>query len=63
MAWICAVLFTAIGIWLIVKRRDAARGEGMMLGATMPIGCVVLQGIAFLLLAVGFLVMRSIGII
>ena len=51
MAWISAIVFTAVGIALIILRRRAARLQSFLAGGNMMPGCAVAEGIAFLILA------------
>jgi hypothetical protein len=62
MVWISATVFMAVGIYLIVRRHELARGEGLTMGATILPGCVVAQGIFFVLLALAFILLYRLGL-
>ena len=63
MAWIGVVLFTAIGIYLIIRRRESAQGQSLFVGSTVLPGCIVAEGVVFLLLAIAFLILHWMGIL
>jgi hypothetical protein len=63
MAWLGVVLFTAIGIYLIIRRRESAKGQSLFVGSTVLPGCIVAEGVVFILLAVAFLVLHMYGIL
>jgi hypothetical protein len=63
MAWLAVLLFTAIGIYLIIRRRESAQGHSLFVGSTVLPGCIVAEGIVFILLAVAFLILHMVGIL
>ncbi len=63
MIWIATVMFVSVALYLILKRKDVARYQSFFWGATTSAGCVVTQGIFFLLLAALFLVAYKFGMI
>jgi hypothetical protein len=63
MAWLAVLLFTAIGIYLIIRRRESAQGQSLFVGSTVLPGCIVAEGIVFILLAIAFLILHNIGIL
>ena len=56
MAWILAATLVAIGIYFILRRREVAHGESLVMGGTLPPGCAVIQGVLFVAMAVAWLV-------
>jgi hypothetical protein len=63
MVWVAILFFTALGLFLIIRRREISRGQSMVLGGRIAPGCVVAQGILILLLAVAFWVLHRLGIL
>lgn len=61
MAWLAALLFVSMAAYVLVKRRDVARGESLVFGGKMPIGCVVTQGVALLGIAIAFALLALSG--
>ena len=53
---LAVLVFSVVGIVLIVRRTQVARGESLVFGGKMPVGCVVFQGILFLIGAALFVV-------
>jgi hypothetical protein len=60
MIWLTAALFAAIGIALIAARAPLARGQGLVIGGRIPAGCVIAEGVAFIVLAALMVVFRRI---
>lgn len=56
MVWAYAALFLVIGVVLIGRRQDAAHLQAALAGARVLPGCAIVEGIVFLLLAVGLVV-------
>lgn len=59
MVWFGFFLFAAVGIAMILAREPLARGQSLVAGGRMPPGCVVAEGLAFLILAVLVLIFRE----
>jgi hypothetical protein len=53
------ILFTVIGVALILFRRPLAQMQAMVVGGRMGAGCATAEGIAFLLLALLVYIFRS----
>lgn len=59
----CVGLFTAMGLFLIIRRAQAARGFSMMMGGTTPPVFMMALGIGFMLVAVATIIMYMQGMI
>jgi hypothetical protein len=57
------VLFVGIGLFLIIRREQAARGFGLVMGATTPRSFMVLLGVAFIGFAVWSIVLYAQGVL
>lgn len=51
MAWLAAALFTVSAVALYVARVPLARGQGLIAGGRIGVGCVIAEAIGFLVLA------------
>jgi hypothetical protein len=51
MIWLSALILAFVGIALIVVRRSAARVQSLMAGGNVLPGCVIFEGVVFLMLA------------
>lgn len=63
MVIVSVIAFVAVGIYLIVKRVEAARGFSLAAGATAPPAFMVALGIGFFILAGIFILFYTQGII
>lgn len=59
MAWLAAGLFAASAIALYVARVPLARGQGLIAGGRIGVGCVIAEAIGFLVLAALVLLFRD----
>jgi hypothetical protein len=57
------ILFAGIGLYCIIRRHEAAKGFGMTMGARFPVGCMVMFGVGFFLIAIGFIVLYMQGVL
>ena len=57
------IVFAGIGLYCIIRRKEAAHGFGMAMGARFPVGCMVLFGIGFFLIAAAFVVLYLQGVL
>jgi len=62
IVWLAAILFTAVGIILIVRRTDLARAQSLVAGGRLGPGCAIAEGILFLLMALTAVVMHRYGL-
>lgn len=60
MVWIAVTLFAAAGIALILARGPAAHAQALIAGGRIGPGCVVAEGVVFLLLALLALLFRDV---
>jgi hypothetical protein len=56
MIWLSALILALVGVALIVVRRSAARVQSLLAGGNILPGCVVFEGIVFVVIAVGLVV-------
>jgi hypothetical protein len=56
MIWLSALILAFVGIALIVVRRSAARVQSLMAGGNVLPGCVIFEGVVFLVLAAGLVI-------
>src|SRR6185295_4020319 len=56
--WIASALFVIIAIALFAAREKVARGQALLAGGRMGVGCVIAEAIGFLLLAILAIVFR-----
>ena len=62
--WIAIVLFVVIGVVLIVWRKELTYWQSQMVwGATMHPGCVVVEGVLLILLALAFYLAHRAGLL
>lgn len=59
MAWLAAALFAVSAIALYVARVPLARGQGLIAGGRIGVGCVIAEAIGFLVLAALVLLFRD----
>jgi len=59
MPWIVAGLLTLAALALLAKRRDAALFQGLAFGGRIPIGCVVLEAVALLVVAAAWIALGT----
>lgn len=57
------VIFLGFGLYCIVRRKEAAQGFGLAMGARVPPGCMILFGLGFILIALMFIVLYVRGIL
>jgi len=63
MVWVAVALLVMVGVILILRRVEIARGQSIFFGGRMPVGCVVAQGILFLGLAAAFYMLYRAGVV
>jgi hypothetical protein len=61
MVWISAIVFTAIGVYLFIRRRESAEAQSIAMGATVRPGCIVIEAVLFLLVAAAFIILHYMG--
>jgi hypothetical protein len=59
LIYVAALLFVLVGIGLIAARTRLAGMQSMFAGGRMAPGCVVAQGVAFLVLALLVILFRD----
>ncbi len=59
MAWLAAALFAVIAVALYAARAPLARGQALVAGGRLGVGCVIAEAIGFLVLAVLAIVFRD----
>ncbi|MEO5931523.1 MAG: hypothetical protein ABIR47_16435 [Candidatus Kapaibacterium sp.] len=57
------VIFLGFGLYCIIRRKEAAQGFGLAMGARFPPGCMVLFGLGFILIALTFFLLYLRGIL
>jgi hypothetical protein len=60
IAWTGAALFVAIAIAMYAARQPLARGQALVLGGRIGVGCVIGEAIGFLVLAALVAIFRDI---
>ena len=60
MIWLAAGLFAAIAIAMYAARAPLARGQALILGGRIGVGCVIAEAVGFALLAVAVVVLREV---
>ena len=63
MIWFAAALFAIVGIVMIVRRGEIARGQSMLWGGNTPAGCVIVQGLFFILIGIAFVAVWKMGLL
>jgi hypothetical protein len=59
MSWLGAIFVAIIGVIVILNRRSLAKAHSAVLGGSILPGCVVVEGVVLVLIAVAmFLVQR-----
>ena len=59
MAWLAAALFTIIAGAIYGARAPLARGQALILGGRIGVGCVTAEAIGFLVLALLTILLRN----
>ena len=59
MVWLFAALFTVIAVATYAAREPLARGQALIAGGRIGVGCVIAEAIGFLVLALLVLVFRN----
>lgn len=57
------ILFVGVGLFLIIRREQAARGFGLAMGATTPRSFMVVLGAGLIGLAVWYIVLYAQGML
>ena len=58
MVWLAAALFALIAIAVYAAREPLARGQALIAGGRIGVGCVIAEAIGFLLLALLVILFR-----
>ena len=58
IVWIAAALFVVMAILLFAARENVARGQALLAGGRMGVGCVIAEAIGFVVLAILVIVFR-----
>jgi len=56
--WLATAFFAVVGIAVIAARRPLARAQSMVAGGTVPPGCVIVEGVALIVIGTLFLLLR-----
>ena len=59
MAWLAAALFAVIATAIYAARVPLARGQALILGGRIGVGCVIAEAVGFLVLALLAIVLRN----
>ena len=59
MVWLAAALFAVIAVAVYAAREPLARGQALIAGGRIGVGCVIAEAIGFLVLAVLVLLFRD----
>ena len=59
MAWLAAALFAVTAIAIYAARAPLARGQALIAGGRIGVGCVIAEAIGFLILAVLVVIFRD----
>ena len=59
MVWLAAALFTVIAVAVYAAREPLARGQALIAGGRIGVGCVIAEAIGFLVLAIVVLLFRD----
>ncbi|HEX8412035.1 MAG TPA: hypothetical protein VF883_24510 [Thermoanaerobaculia bacterium] len=59
MVWLAAALFTVIAVAVYAGREPLARGQALIAGGRIGVGCVIAEAIGFLVLALLVLLFRD----
>ena len=59
MIWLAAALFTVIAVAVYAARAPLARGQALILGGRIGVGCVIAEAVGFLVLAVLVVLLRD----
>lgn len=59
MAWLAAALFAVIAAAIYAARVPLARGQALILGGRIGVGCVIAEAVGFLVLALLAIVLRN----
>jgi len=60
MVWLAAALFAVIAVAVYAAREPLARGQALIAGGRIGVGCVIAEAIGFLVLAALVLVFRDV---
>lgn len=61
MIWLSALILVFAGVALIVVRRSAARVQSLLAGGNLRPGCVIFEGIVFVVMAIALVIAHSRG--
>lgn len=61
MTWFTVVFVSLVALALIVRRRDVATFQALVLGGSIRPGCAIAQGIVLLLIALAIALMHLRG--
>jgi hypothetical protein len=61
IVWTAATLFVIVGVIFILRRSDVARAQSLVAGGRLGAGCAVAEGILFLLMAMGTVILYRYG--
>jgi len=56
MVWAAAVFIAAVGVAVYVRRRELAHAEALVMGGSILPGCVVVQAIVLIAVAIAMIV-------
>ena len=59
MVWLSAALFAVIAVAVYAAREPLARGQALIAGGRIGVGCVIAEAIGFLVLAALVLLFRD----
>lgn len=59
MVWLAAALFTIVAAAVYAAREPLARGQALIAGGRIGVGCVIAEAIGFLVLALIVLLFRN----
>ena len=59
MIWLAAALFAVIAVAIYIARAPLARGQALILGGRIGVGCVIAEAVGFLVLAVLVVLLRD----
>lgn len=59
MVWLTAALFTVLAIAVYIAREPLARGQALIAGGRIGVGCVIAEAVGLLLLALMVVVFRD----
>jgi hypothetical protein len=62
MVWIAIVVFALLGIVFIARRNDLARAQSLVAGGNLMPGCVIVEGVILLLMAICVFIAHRAGV-